>query len=140
MRQKLVIDLPFAEGLTPELYVQLRPIIKDIEDHALERSQLNAPIHDGTFRDSMFVKASLEGKNLVFDFGADSPIEEIIRLHEAEYQLGEISKIQPGTVEGGVGNKFFTRVIDYWALTWTDWIIDGMLDILDASLADWRSE
>lgn len=136
--ERLVIELPFAAGLTPALYQKLQPIIMKIKAHAEERSRLNAPIHDGTFRRSIFVQPSLEGKDLVFDFGSTAPLPETIMLHEAEYKLGEISEIQPGTFEGGVGNKFFTRVIDYWALTWTDLIIDGMLDIIDESLAEWR--
>ncbi len=131
---KFIVELPFVNGLTPDLYDQLQPTIRKIQEHALERARLNAPIHDGTFRESIFVEPSLEKNAIVFDFGSSSPLPETLRLHEAEYQLGPISEAQPGTVEGGVGNKFFTRVIDYWALTWTDLIVDAMMDIIDESI------
>ena len=56
--------------------------------------------------------------------------EEAIYLHEGEYALGPISRSQPGTKEGNVGKKFFTRVIDLWATEWAEWIEEALFNEL----------
>jgi hypothetical protein len=110
-------------------HAKLEPVIEGIRGHALERIKLNAPIDTGEFRQSLFVEAEIKSDTIVFHFG--SKLEErVYRLHEAQYQLGPTSAVQPNTVEGGVGNKFFTRVIDYWADRWAAAIAERIFNIM----------
>lgn len=132
--EKLILKIPFADGLTPELYKKLQPVLDKIKQHALERCRLNAPIHDGFFRDSLWVEPTMEVDYIVFDFGSSAPRGQLLKLHEDEYKLGPISEIQPVTPEGGIGKKFFTRVIEFWGPTWADWLADAMLEIIETDL------
>lgn len=110
----------------------LTPTLEKIKDHAKQRSQLNAPIDTGKFRESIDVEYAIEGRSISFYFNSAEP--QTLKLHEATYQLGKTSTQQPSTKEGGVGNKFFTRVIDVWADEWADLIADAILNKLTGEL------
>jgi len=107
-----------------------RQFLDKIKDDALARARQNAPIDTGEFRKSLYVNYILTDKDISFDFGSTMP-ERVLRLHEEEYRLGPTSKAQPQTKEGGVGNKFFTRVIDFWAETWADQIEEAILNMFE---------
>lgn len=123
------INLPdFSnERNSAQIFSSLSLILNKIKVHALERVKENAPdITDDRgvrLKDSFNIDISIDTNGL--HFGFSSTFDNVLAIHEAEYRL------QPGdsyksTPEGGVGSKFFTRVIDYWAKTWTDWLQQGI--------------
>ncbi len=111
-----------------QLFNNLKPTFEKIRTHALERVKENTPdvtSENGIkLKDTINVDVEVDNNgNLIFGFNSTFP--NVLAIHEAEYQFkpGETSKSTP---EGGVGNKFFTRVIDHWASTWTDWFQQGL--------------
>jgi hypothetical protein len=132
--EKITFEIPYLNKFIKlsATYDELQPVLERIKRQALERAQDNAPIDTGNFRDSIEVNFSLEDDSIVLDFGSsDNPLK-VVFLHEAEYQLGPHSLQAPLTPEGGVGNKFFTRVVDFWSDTWINLIVDAILESGDA--------
>lgn len=86
-------------------------------DFIVERARLNAPILSGDLRNNLEHSDPVVStrSNVTVDFGVEDPEIAVyaIRWHENEFNLGPVSARQPGTVEGGVGNKYITRVWDY---------------------------
>lgn len=102
------------------------PVFEAIREAALERSKLNTPIATGALRESESVILTVRKGSVTWDFHVNVPYG--LKVHEEPYHLGAISKAQPGTPEGGVGNKFFSRVIDFWQEKWADRIVTGLFD------------
>ncbi len=130
--QKIVLAFDSAFDMVANKKV-IDPLVEQIRQQALERVRLNAPVDTGGFRNSLFVETTVNQHEIIFDFGSTMP-DRVYRLHEEEYHLGAVSEEQPTTVEGGVGNKFFTRVIDYWEDIWAQQIEDAIIDIITQEL------
>jgi hypothetical protein len=73
----------------------------------VERARQNAPILEGELRDSIQFRSEINKTLLRGEVFSEAP--HALRMHEGEYGLGEISRMQPTTKEGGVGNKFIER-------------------------------
>ena len=84
------------------------------DDFLVERVRLNTPIRTGRLRRSLEVTPAVIRGNRV-STGIQSTANHALRMHEAEYQLGPVSRVQPGQPEGGVGRKYVTRVLRYHA-------------------------
>lgn len=92
---------------------------EEVAKHLVDRSRLNAPVLSGDLRGSLsYLKPRLQGDIIVTGVGSDSPYG--LRWHEEEFNLGPVSILQPGTVEGGVGNKYITRPMQYWRKQYID--------------------
>jgi hypothetical protein len=84
-----------------------------IMPHVVERARLNAPILEGDLRSSIqFRSPTVSGGVVVTGIGSDLPYA--LRWHEEDFNLGPISILQPATLEGGIGKKYITRVVNYW--------------------------
>ena len=103
-----------------------------IMPHIVERSRLNAPILEGDLRSSItFRKPTLiAGGVIVSGVGSDLPYA--LRWHEEDFNLGPISRLQPATIEGGIGKKYITRVINYWNARYKESIRDAVVKSLVA--------
>jgi hypothetical protein len=92
-----------------------------IELELLDRIKVNTPIATGELRESIKLARVDKRSDLVsFVIEADKPYA--LRVHEGEFRLGARSREQPPQPEGGVGNKYITRVVNYHA--------DDLLDIM----------
>jgi hypothetical protein len=104
--------------------------------HATNRAAANAPIKTGDLRNTLvgavqvgggeYQQVAHDGKTDSFNlvelreygnidiqaFITDAQ-EYAVRMHESFYNLGPRSAAQPPTIEGGVGRKYITRVIDF---------------------------
>jgi len=133
MAETVTLKIPFLllmKDLTQKDAVKaLTPTLEKIKNHAIERAVANTPIDTGALRKSINVVIDVEHSALNFTF--TSNMDYVLKVHEKEYQLGPKSEAQPPTKEGGVGNKFFTRVIDEWAEIWAKWVIDALLTDFD---------
>ena len=113
-----------------KLFLKLDPVLKKIQRHLLQHAQNNAP-DDAThaLRNSLYVKTIIGENSVIFECGSSLP--SALKIHEEPYKnvTGYMS-----TIEGGVGNKYFTRVIDYWIPTYTDWITEVVIKFLDEML------
>lgn len=95
----------------------LREALDEIGEHAAERAKANAPILDGDLRASIHsTGAKIHGKKIDVAIVADS--EYAYKQHEeltpaGPMNLGPVSRLQPGTPEGGVGGKFVERVVQF---------------------------
>ena len=129
-------DLPFPNSIAKrEAFLRaLMPTFDAIQKDALEKVIRNTPIRTGALRKSLFVNINVNISDGVvsFDFGSD--LDYALAEHERDHQLGPISAAQAGTPEGGVGKKYFTRVIDRWADTWADWLTDAIYKYFDKEL------
>lgn len=98
----------------------LKEVVEYYMNFLVKRAQLNAPIFKNVLRTSITfqpVKRNYRGAwqmNLVASAINKKGFDYAFIMHESTYTLGKISAAQPGTVEGGVGNKFLTRVTEYW--------------------------
>jgi len=84
-----------------------------IMPHVVERARLNAPILEGDLRRSIqYAKPRiLASGTIVTGVGSDLPYA--LRWHEEPFNLGPISRLQPAALEGGIGTKYITRVLNY---------------------------
>lgn len=97
----------------------LKKEMGDISNELDVRIDANAPILSGGLRENLAHSDPEIMQETVFvDFGVKDLKYEVIaiRLHEQPFQLGPVSKIQPSTVEGGIGSKYIERVFNYHAL------------------------
>jgi hypothetical protein len=83
---------------------------KVIVPFLLNRVVVNTPIDTGALRKSLApvyngMEAGIANKD---------NISYALRIHEEIYNLGPLSRNQPKQPEGGVGNKYITRVVDFW--------------------------
>lgn len=85
---------------------------KDLEFLAT-RAKLNAPIDTGALRESIRAEVRRSRLKITGEIVADAPYA--LQVHEEEHQLGLKSAQQPTTEEGGVGNKFIERVVNFHA-------------------------
>lgn len=78
-----------------------------------ERAEVNAPVLEGDLRSS--IKAALPKKvKKVIEAGVTiGDTNYAIKMHEGFYSLGPVSVLQSSTVEGGVGRKYVSRVMDF---------------------------
>jgi len=87
------------------------PAAMQVARFVVERARLNAPILEGDLRSGLFSEVRVRGTAIELDFGGTAP--HTLRRHEELYTLGPVSIMQPSTPEGGVGRKFFHRVLDF---------------------------
>lgn len=99
--------------------------IEKIRTHSRDRARANAPIRTGALRKSIDVAATPGNGQIAFDFMSDS--DYVLQTHEEQYRLGPISAAEPTTVEGGVGNKYFTRVVDRWGEVYMDQLMTAII-------------
>jgi hypothetical protein len=100
-------------GLPKKLQEALLVIVEEIMIHIVKRSRLNAPILEGDLRESIkYEKPKITSSGSI-ESAVGSNLAYALRHHEEPFNLGPISAIQPSTPEGGVGNKFISRAIDY---------------------------
>ena len=93
---------------------------KVIGEFAVKRARLNAPIKTGALRASLHVEGPvLNRASSRVRMAIGSDLLYALRWHEEPFKMGPISAKQPMTVEGGVGNKYISRVVRYWRKTWT---------------------
>ena len=100
--------------------------LERVSKHALERSRFNAPILTGNLRGSLQISKPFKvgTDQMAVDFGSTLPYA--LRWHEEPFELGPISALQPGTPEGGVGNKYIERVINIHKLMYSRWMHDDV--------------
>ena len=131
-----VFDLPFPDSTAKrEAFLKiLMPTFEAIRKDALEKARRNTPIRTGALRKSLFVDVNIDvtAGTVNFDFGSD--LNYALAEHERDHKLGQISAVQARTLEGGVGKKYFTRVIDRWADTWADWLTEAIYKYFDKEL------
>jgi hypothetical protein len=85
-----------------------------ILDHAATRAVLNAPILEGPLRRGIRRTAvRSENGKIQSAVYVRKGIKYAMRRHEEIYNLGPVSRRQPGTVEGGVGRKYISRVFQF---------------------------
>ena len=106
------------EGLKRAQGRELRELIQETlfefaDGFLVPRIRLNTPIRTGRLRESLEVIKPPVGR--VASVEIQSSIPYALRVHEETYRLGPRSREQPGQPEGGVGNKFVTRVVDYYS-------------------------
>lgn len=81
------------------------------------KARYNAPIDTGNLRSKLqampVIVSRVQGEGGVGTTG----VSYALKMHEATYKLGPISAAQPLTPEGGVGNKYVSRVVYKHALT-----------------------
>lgn len=101
--------------LKSEFNTLLEELITEyVNGYLLERIRLNTPIRTGALRESIvLVKSHARGGKVKFIIESRLPYS--LKIHEEEFNLGPVSQQQPPQPEGGVGNKFIERVINYHA-------------------------
>jgi hypothetical protein len=104
------------EGLKRSRDRELRELIQETlfeftDGFLVPRIQLNTPILTGKLRTSLEVIKPPVGR--VASVEIQSAVPYALRVHEETYELGPRSREQPSQPEGGVGNKFIVRVVDY---------------------------
>lgn len=131
-----LFNLPFPNSphKREEFLKAIFPTFEKIQKDALEKARRNAPIRTGALRKSLFVDIDINISNGTVGFAFGSNLDYALAEHERDHQLGPISASQPKTPEGGVGKKYFTRVIDRWADTWADWITEAIYKYFDKEL------
>lgn len=104
-----------------------------IMEHATIRARLNAPILTEALRNHIrYEEPIIQGGSVLTGIGVtDDPRVYGLRWHEEEFKLGPVSAKQPSTVEGGVGNKYITRVFDYWGKTYVSLMSEGLQQSFD---------
>lgn len=134
---KALFDLPFPDNPSKrETFLKyLLPTFEKIQKDALEKAIRNTPIRTGALRKSLFVDIEINVTNGTVGFIFGSNLDYALAEHEQDHQLGPLSEKQPKTPEGGVGKKYFTRVIDRWADTWADWITEAVYTYFDKELS-----
>lgn len=101
-----------------------------ILQHAIERIRVNTPIKTGELRKSLgYTKPVVRNARLEATIGSDLPYA--LRIHEEEFNLGPLSSVQPGTPEGGVGNKYIVRVVTYYSFLYTKYIAEAIVKSLE---------
>jgi len=102
--------LVLRKGITQFIGLQ---IYTYAQGFLLERIKVNTPILTGALRESLYVRGpSVRGTSrATVRIGSDKIYS--LRVHEETFNLGPISRQQPGQPEGGVGNKYITRVVTY---------------------------
>ena len=108
------------------LLAQIEIILK----HVVEHARLNAPILTGDLRKSIGYTKPRFTKQFVAEGFVVSDLPYALRVHEEEFNLGDLSARQPDTPEGGVGNKYITRVIDYHSGAYTRAVMESLLLLL----------
>ena len=116
-------------ALLERVFLAAEAAMEAIGAHAAERGQANAPIKSGDLRRSIKHSVKRDGENVTATIVATEPYA--LRMHEeltpaGPLNLGPISAIQPTTPEGGVGGKFFTRVLDFHADPYTRFLRDAV--------------
>jgi hypothetical protein len=104
--------------------------IELIREDAIRRAKKNAPIDTGALRKSIDVEVVQHRGEIEFTFVSNA--NYVIKVHEEQYRLGPTSASQPTTEEGGVGNKFFTRVVDKWGEHYMDMLVLSVLKSMRA--------
>jgi hypothetical protein len=99
-------------------FIRLGPLTRKIAKQWTERAEKNAPILSGDLRKGLTVVPVLDVVRLTITWEAGGTAPYTLRMHEAVYNLGPRSKRQPGTPEGGVGRKYFSRVLAHWEDQW----------------------
>ena len=120
-----------------------RAFVEDVTEHVAERAQDNAPLWRYRLRPAIQaapVTASGDG----FSGGVLVPehIHWASIMHEqlqpwgsGPYNLGPISRTLPGTLEGGVGGKFITRVVEVHKLQYEQHLATAVLNLLQTRRA-----
>lgn len=109
------------------LEATLNKTLTEIGKHVTHRARANAPILTGDLRKS--IGYEVDGDTLVLSSYSPYALtqHEVLRPYgdkpppygrKPYWELGPVSAQQPMTPEGGVGGKFFTRVIDYHSETY----------------------
>lgn len=123
-----------AEGITTEqVYLQMAGAVRslnsyivnsmdDIVQHIAGRAHLNAPIKTGLLRSRIrasFPQATVEGWTASV-YVANVHYSEVMHQDLLPYGFGAVyrnlgprSRIQPQTVEGGVGGLYISRIAEY---------------------------
>lgn len=122
-------------ALLDRVFAAAEAAMQQIGAHAAERGQANAPIKSGDLRRSIAHSVVRDGSNVTAKVVATEPYA--LRMHEeltpfGPLNLGPISAIQPSTPEGGVGGRFFTRVLDFHAAPYTKFLRDAVRKGLSA--------
>lgn len=99
----------FQKALEPFLL----SFVKKKVEFLRERSELNAPILEGDLRLTIRAIPPKIVKKVVESGVTIGDTTYAVKMHEGYYFLGPVSRIQSGTVEGGVGRKYVSRVMDF---------------------------
>jgi len=115
-----IIGTPFkdlAKELTnfPVEFEKIDDVIEDIGKQGVEQAKENAP-PDKKLQDSLGYDVQLTKDDIGINFGNNDRTVDILRYHEEPFKSTKL--VSSPTSEGGVGNKFFSRVIDYWSDNW----------------------
>lgn len=119
---------------------QAREFVEEATAHIATRAEVNAPIWKYRLRPAIQtvpVQPVADG----WDGGVLVPehIHWASIMHEQLvspmtpnplYQLGPISRTMPGTLEGGVGGKFITRVVEVHKLQYQDHLAKAVQNLL----------
>lgn len=123
----------FSGGLLAEqVFEVVKRSMDAIGAHIAERAQANAPIGTrpmspapGSLRRS--IRHKVKTKGAVVEALVLASESYALRMHEeltpaGPLQLGPTSREQPSTPEGGVGGRFISRVVDFHALFYQNYI------------------
>jgi hypothetical protein len=104
-----------------EFEKMMKEVVEYYMSFMVKRAQLNAPIFKNVLRPGISykpVRRNYRGAwRMDLIASAVNPkngYDYAFYMHEGEYNLGKKSASQPPTREGGVGNKFLSRVMEYW--------------------------
>lgn len=104
-----------------------------VAKHAAKRSRANAPILDGTLRESIqpVLAKRTTARSRTVKAAVEASAPHAWEVHEevtpaGPKQLGSRSAEQPGTQEGGVGGKFVERVITFHTPRYNRWFTEMM--------------
>jgi hypothetical protein len=106
-KREAILNLP------KKMQTALLRVMEEVMRHAVERSRLNAPILTGELRKSLVYERPRITATGTIETAIGSDLPYALRWHEEPFNLGPVSARQPFTPEGGVGNKYITRAVDY---------------------------
>jgi hypothetical protein len=100
--------------------------------YVVRRSRLNAPILYGPLRENIKREPTTKIAGIVAT-GVTASVPYALFTHEGLYNLGPISSIQPGTMEGGVGRKYIERVVLFHREKFEQWFAAAMTEAVQLS-------
>lgn len=114
------------QAMQPQLLQLLAAGIDDITAHLAERAHANTPILKNKLRPATVQAPAKVAGSIVIGAvhvpNSDPASVYALWIHEGSYNLGPVSALQPPTEEGGVGNKFMSRVAFYHIGTYVQMI------------------
>ncbi len=126
-KREAILELP------KQMQKAILHVMAEIMRHAVQKSRLNAPILTGELRKSLVYERPKITAVGTIETAIGSDLPYALRWHEEPFNLGPVSARQPSTPEGGVGNKYITRAINYRAKKYTEVLMVAILEAIKKS-------